>query len=101
MNWTATLIGWRGSAADITAAERRFKAYMEAELGSKLTDTYRAWLNASSQTHDTPREMWPAEARIAVELWERPFAKACAQALDSLPGKGSEAWFDVQLDGWP
>lgn len=74
---------------------------MDAEFGSKLPDAYRAWLNARSQSHDIPRELWSFEARTAIDRWERPMHQASAQALDALRGKGSEPWFDVQLDEWP
>lgn len=102
MSYTVALIGWRGaSTADVAQALAGFRRHVDGELGAKLPQVYRAWLDARSQTHDLKPEHWPAEARAAIERWERPYEKACAQALAALPGKGSDPWVDVQLIDGP
>lgn len=102
MSYTVALIGWQAAGdADVQAALARFRRHVDGELGAKLPQTYRSWLNARSQTHDIRPEQWPAEARAAIEKWERAYEKACAQALAGLPGKGSEPWVDVQLMDGP
>lgn len=99
MTYTVTLVGWQHAGkADIQAAEQRFRALLEAELGSKVPEAYRAWFEASSATHDTPQQDWPADERRAIDRWDRIYVKATREALERLPGKGSEPWFDVQLN---
>lgn len=99
MSYTVTLIGWQhASKADIEAAEQRFRALLDAELGSKVTEAYEAWFEASSATHDMRQQDWPAEDRRAIDRWDKIYMKATRDALERLPGKGSDPWFDVVLD---
>lgn len=101
MNWTATLVGWEGDKQRIKAAEMLFRTQLEAEFGPKISSFYWDWLNASSRTHDTPGHAWSAEDQRAIERWELAVTKSTAHALSHLPGKGHEAYFDVQVDCAP
>jgi len=102
MSYSVTLIGWRHAGkADIHSAEQRFRSLLDAEFGSKLPAVYRAWLAACCSTHDLQRNAWPGDARLLIDRWDRAYEKARVIALEFLPGKGSEPWFDVQLQDGP
>ncbi|MGE0497049.1 MAG: hypothetical protein AB7I35_01255 [Ramlibacter sp.] len=95
---TATLISWQGAgAADVATAEARFVALLSQAFGGldKAAAARRAWIDADIATGERPRSTWPGELRKVIDQWEHAYAKAREIALDGLPGKGHEPWFDV------
>jgi hypothetical protein len=99
---TAKLLNWKGAAAQaIARAETRYVELLAAELGGRagMTAAHAAWLSASVETDELPKQAWPQRAQAAIDKWEKAARRAANRALEGLAGFGQEPHFDLEIDG--